>query len=123
MNTGMKKIIKMEIVGQALRRSLSRATSRGSGQATLELSVALILVLILIVASLRIFLWINQRIVQRQEQYDSQRVTAGSQNMQLMDFASTENKKDLSEGVLAINGEVQVDESGYQKLNVFASPN
>lgn len=46
------------------------------GQSTLELSVALIAVMMLIVAMLRLFVWINARMVARQVYYDSTRVIA-----------------------------------------------
>jgi len=47
-------------------------------QASLELSIALIGVLIILFGAFNIFMWVNKRIVNRQRDYESKRVTAGS---------------------------------------------
>jgi len=53
-----------------------------TGQATLELALAIVCIFILLLGSLKIFLWVNQRLVLRQEHYESSsdygRVKAGS---------------------------------------------
>ena len=47
--------------------------AEGWGQASLEMTVALIGALILLFGSLKVFLWINQRIIQRQVSYEATR--------------------------------------------------
>lgn len=66
------------------------------GQSTLELTVAMIAVFILLLASVKTFVWVNQRMVLRQEDFEATRVTAASNNPG-----------------------VQVDESGYPLLDIF----
>ena len=46
-------------------------------QASLEVTVALIGALLLLFGSLKIFLWINDRLVRRQQAYESTRAAAG----------------------------------------------
>lgn len=67
-----------------------------SGQSTLELTVAMIAVFILLLASVKLFVWVNERLVLRQEDYEATRVAAASNNPG-----------------------VQVDESGYPLLDIF----
>jgi len=58
-----------------------------------------VVIFILLFGALQVFLWVNKRLVQRQKDYETQRVTAGNSA-----------------------GEVQVDESDqakYPKLNIF----
>ena len=66
------------------------------GQSTLELTVAMIAVFILLLSSVKIFVWVNQRMVLRQEDFEQSRVAAASNNPG-----------------------VQVDESGYPLLDIF----
>jgi len=47
-------------------------------QASLETTLAIIGALILFFGSLRIFVWLNQRILARQQSYETTRVVAGS---------------------------------------------
>ena len=47
-------------------------------QVSLELGLALIGVFILLVGVLNVFIWVNQRMVQRQKDYETDRQLAGS---------------------------------------------
>lgn len=67
-----------------------------TAQATLEITLALISVLLLLLGSLKLFLWVNQRLVQRHQDYENSRVSAGTS------FSET-----------------QVDETAYPELNIF----
>ncbi len=49
-----------------------------SGQASLEMTAALIGVLLLFAGSLRVFLWVADRLISRQQYYEQTRVAAGS---------------------------------------------
>lgn len=55
--------------------------SRGGriGQASLELTLAMIGALILLFGSLKVFLWVNERIIARQIAYERSRVAAGTE--------------------------------------------
>ena len=48
------------------------------GQASLEMTVALIGALLLLFGSLKVFLWVNERLVSRQMSYEATRVAAAS---------------------------------------------
>lgn len=72
--------------------------SRSKGQGSLEMIVSLIGLVILLLGTVNIFIWINQRMVTRQKDYENSRISAGS---------------DTS------GNEIQVDESAYPKLDVF----
>lgn len=80
----------------------------GNGQASLELTAALIVVAILIVGALKIFVWFNARLAMRQAEYERTRVTAGSVAHERVDIRNY----DATKGV-------QVDDSGYEALNLF----
>lgn len=82
--------------------------SKSSGQASLELTAALILVAMLIVGALKIFVWFNGRMVMRQVAYEKTRVPAGNASQVRVDI----------EDQAATRG-VQVDDSGYEALNLF----
>ena len=51
---------------------------RTKAQVSLELSIALIGILILLFGAFNVFMWVNKRMVQRQKDYESSRVSAGS---------------------------------------------
>lgn len=53
-------------------------------------------VFIILVGALNVFIWVNQRMVQRQKDYEASRELAGNTDQ-----------------------EVQVDESGYPRLDIF----
>ena len=46
-------------------------------QSTLEFTVALVAAFILLLGSVKLFVWLNERMVLRQEAYESTRVRAG----------------------------------------------
>jgi len=48
------------------------------GQASLEMTVALIGALLLLFGSLKVFLWIAERLIERQASYEATRQPAGS---------------------------------------------
>jgi len=73
--------------------------NKSKAQVTLEMAIALIGVLILLFGTLNLFIWVNKRLVERQQDYENTRVTAGSS---------------------ATADEIQVNESGH-KLNIFAN--
>ncbi len=78
------------------------------GQSTLEMSAALVLLLLLLVGSVRIFVWLNERMVARQIDYEHTTVRAGNTALGAVDINDQ----------AATNG-LQVDESAYPALNVF----
>ena len=98
--------------------------TKKNGQATIELSVALVILFTLLFGSLKIFLWINERIVQRQVTYEDDpqhggfygRVAAGSTDPVSVTLTPSENTPEPS---LAIPGERVPDESSYPKLHIF----
>lgn len=49
-------------------------------QATLELALSLICVLLLLLGALKVFIWVNSRMVMRQEDYEDSRLRAGVVN-------------------------------------------
>ena len=51
-----------------------------SGQSTLELTVAMIGALLFLFGSLKLFLWVNERLVQRHLAYEETRAEAGNNN-------------------------------------------
>lgn len=63
-----------------MRHSASRIphSTWPCGQASLELTVAMIGALLLLFGSLKVFLWLNERIIARQIAYERSRVTAGT---------------------------------------------
>lgn len=79
------------------------------GQTTLELTAALIILMMFLVASARIFVWLNERIVYRQHQYETTRVAAGSAPFtSYVDLANQEHVRGL-----------EPDESTNPALNIF----
>ena len=71
-------------------------TDKRKAQSTLEFTVALIAVVILLLGSVKIFVWMNERMVLRQEAYEDSRVPAGSDEPG-----------------------VQVDETDFPALDIF----
>ena len=51
---------------------------RRSGQSSLEMTLAMIGALLLLFGSIKVFTWLAQRIVARQQAYENSRVSAGS---------------------------------------------
>jgi len=68
-------------------------------QSSMELAASLVVIFILLFGSLQVFLWVNKRLVQRQKDYEAQRVAAGNSQVEV--------KVDES------------DEAKYPKLNIF----
>ena len=60
------------------------------GQASLEVTVALIGALLLLFGSLKIFLWLNDRLVRRQQAYESTRAAAGRSTGAVMGYEPSE---------------------------------
>lgn len=73
--------------------------NKNRAQASLEVTLAFICVIILLIGSVKIFVWLNERMVQRQKDYEATRVAAGN----------------LTMGQTG----VYVDESNYAKLDIF----
>jgi len=91
------------------------------GQATLELTVSLIFVMLFLVGSIKIFLWLNESMVNRQVDYEANRSYAASRPFTQVDIPDVVQ---TDEAGLAIPGEVLVDESDkarYPDLNIFES--
>ena len=90
------------------------------GQATLELTVALIIVMLLLVGAVKTFVWLNERMVMRQQDFESSRVAAGSTAPAGVTYSALDN---ATPNDLKISGEVVVDESAYPALNIFEKLN
>ena len=50
----------------------------GRGQASLEMAIAMGGVILLILGSLKVCVWVNERLISRQQYYEATRVLAGS---------------------------------------------
>ena len=59
-------------------RNSDAQTAAHRGQASLELTLAMIGALILLFGSLKVFLWVNERIIARQRAYEMSRQAAGT---------------------------------------------
>jgi hypothetical protein len=87
------------------------------GQSTLELAAALIVVVLFLMASLKIFLWLNDRMVRRQVAYENTRIAAGSQWPEEVGLSST---GEVGPSGLTIGSQDWViDESAYPALNII----
>ena len=82
-----------------MQKTENREQKTVTAQATIEVTLAFVCVLILLFASVKIFIWMAERMVQRQEDYEATRIQAASIN----------------------TGEpgVYVNESNYPKLDIF----
>jgi len=89
-------------------------TRRGRGQSSLEMTVGMIMVLMMLVAAVRIFAWINRRLIYRQEDYEASRISAGSQSHEAVSF--TEGNVTPTD---TIQGGVEVNESARPEINLF----
>ncbi len=65
------------------------------GQTSLEMTVALVMVMMLLLASVKIFLWLNQRIVIQQVDYENTRVQAGNGYIGNIDITSSADMEGL----------------------------
>ena len=91
----------------------------GKGQATLEMTISLIFVMLFLVGAIKIFLWLNASIVNRQVDYESSRVAAASGDWESITLTEDDS---MTESDLVIHGEHVVDESDksrYPDLNLF----
>ncbi len=77
------------------RRTLTGPASL-TGQASLELALSVICIFLLLLGALKIFVWVNSRLVTRQELYEESRISAGSDDP----------------------GK-QIDDSDFPKLDIF----
>ena len=90
--------------------------------------MALLLVMILLVASIRIFVWLNERIVIRQVRYEDTRIAAGStthENIFLGDLDNVD-RNGLQLRKLESMAPVEerlVNESGFEDLNIIVKLN
>lgn len=84
------------------------------GQASLELSAALIIVMLLLVATVKMFVWFNERMMLRQRDYEATRITAGQ---------APQDASQILDSVAILNKEhtqgVGVDESAYPAFNII----
>jgi len=71
-----------------------------NGQSTLEVTVALVAAFILLFGAVKVFVWVNERMVLRQEQYEATRVEAASDSPGL-----------------------ELDESNFPRLDIFGTAN
>jgi hypothetical protein len=88
------------------------------GQATVELSVALILVMLLLVASVKTFVWINEKIVRRSRAYEATRVSAGQAPLQAVNVQPITS---ATTSQLELSGERMYNEP-TEALNIIESP-
>lgn len=95
------------------------STRTKTGQATLELTVALILIMLLLVASVRIFVWLNEGMVARQVSYEDTRVAAGSTPPQAVSLSDLNNATSQSLNI----GEVPFNEPLNADLNLVVQSN
>jgi len=86
-------------------------TGRGRGQSSLEMTAAMIMVLLMLVAAVRIFAWLNRRIIWRQADYEATRIQAGSTPHQ--DVTFTEGNVNTTDVIL---GGVEVNESARPQI-------
>ncbi|MCX5704002.1 MAG: hypothetical protein NT066_05905 [Candidatus Omnitrophica bacterium] len=82
-----------------------RGKIRAKAQASLEMAIAIVSVLLLLLGCLRVFFWVNQRFVLRQEAYESMAVEAA--NTAPNPIWETERQQ-----------EMQVDDSALPKLDL-----
>jgi len=87
---------------------------RGRGQSSLEMTAALIMVLLLLVAAVRIFAWLNRRIIWRQRDYEATRIQAGS--MPHHDVVFTQGNVSATDRIL---GGVEVHDTVRPAINLF----
>ena len=78
---------------------VSKSINKKKAQATIEVTLAFICFFLLLFGTLKIFIWMNERMVRRQQDYEATRVEAGS----------------IGDG----DPGVYVDESDYPRLDIF----
>ncbi|MFH0876840.1 MAG: hypothetical protein V1863_01270 [Candidatus Omnitrophota bacterium] len=93
------------------------AKVKKQGQSSLELTAALVVIFILLIASVKIFTWLNERIVVRQVRYEATRVEFGDippTSVALMPLPDVG-----PEGLKILASEVIVNESDVEALDLF----
>jgi hypothetical protein len=116
------------VSGIGLRFSLKPRTDHRTpraGQTTLELTAALIVMMLLLAGSVKIFMWLNERLIKRQVDYEATRVTAANATPESVSIADGDGvaEQDLKIVGSAGGTEVLPDESAYPALNVFGKLN
>jgi hypothetical protein len=109
--------------GQALRHGSGQALRLRSGQAqtTMELAAAMAILMMLLVASVRVFVWLNERIVKQQKAYEATRALAGGSeqiNMAESTLPTIANIMNMEQ----TEGEGNLYTTPYEPLNIFADP-
>jgi len=69
-----------------------------TGQASLEMTLAMIGALLLVAAGAKVYLWINERLISRQQAYEASRVVAGSTQPGVFDNSASQVRLDLFSG-------------------------
>lgn len=89
-------------------------------QATLELAVGLLMVMLLIVATVKIFVWLNESMVKRQWRYEDTRDEAGSVEGAVDMGALHIDETGLTPEDMKIPGErTGVIENAFETLNII----
>ena len=83
---------------RVLPTAYCRLPSGTRGQASLEMTLAMIGALLLLFGSLKVYLWINERLVSRQLAYEATRVAAGSTQPGVFDNSASQLRLDLFPG-------------------------
>jgi hypothetical protein len=82
----------------------------------MELTIALVMFLILFAGAVKIFAWLNGRMVRQQVEYEETRVDAAVWDRQAV---ATGSLSGVTESALPLAGEDIVDDSAYPQLNIF----
>jgi len=82
---------------QAARcKGQARALQRG--QASLETTLAMLGALLLLLGSVKVYLWVNERLISRQQAYEATRVAAGSTQPGVFDNSASQLRLDVFPG-------------------------
>lgn len=82
------------------RTRKAQALQLRSGQVTLELTAALIMVVLIVVGTVKIFVWLNDRMIRTQVEYENTRFDAGSAAMTAVDINDENQTKGVETYVL-----------------------
>ena len=63
-----------------------------NGQVSLELAASLVVLFILLFGTIQVFLWLNKRLVQRQQDYEANRVAAANSGSEVQVNETDQNK-------------------------------
>ncbi|MBI5873183.1 MAG: hypothetical protein HZB36_03465 [Candidatus Omnitrophica bacterium] len=106
---------------QPANRQTGKLVNRLTGQTSLELTVALVIFAMLFVAAVKIFVWLNAGLVNRQVAYDNTRVKAGSSKPErVIGITNLKHKTPGKLRIVSIDGtkEVKVNEPLNADLNL-----